>query len=187
MKIQTPVGPAVEHGRFIHEQLENFGKGLDYDAKAKAFVKKLEKYLEITEDEIVKTEEQVKFMIDGYNFVCVIDAITKKDIIIDYKITSAPSNYANKVGYQLPIYHIALGKGTPKFLLFKVAGKERKLAELQVQEVALTEKLIEDKADYVSHIIRMIEMCVESGQFPPSYQGCRTCFYKAHCPFYVGG
>lgn len=185
-KMPSAVSPAVEHGRFVHEQLDLFAQSKPYDMKAKKFVEKLEQYLEKTNDSIVEAEQRIEFMINGYNFVCVIDAITKNDIIIDYKITSNPSFYANKVGYQLPLYRAAVGKGDPRYLLFKVAGKDRKFAELKVQTVALTDELLKEKTDFATKVMEMIEMCAESGYFPPSYQGCNQCFYKQHCYYYTG-
>lgn len=186
-KIQTQVGFAVEHGRYIHEQLEAFGKGEPYKPDAEPYVSKLRDFLDKTNDKIIQTEQRVNFSIDGYEFIAIIDALTQNDMILDYKTTTSPSSFADKVGFQLPLYHMALGKGDPKYLLFKVRGKEREFESLRVQSVSLTPELVERKGDYIVQIIKMIELCTETGHFPPSYNGCRTCFHKEYCPYYTGG
>jgi len=179
-KMPSVVGPAVEQGKWVHQQLEDFP---NHDPEADVFVAKLVEYLDKTGDEIIQREQFIEFDIAGIPFRGVIDALTKLGYIFDYKITSVPSSYANKIGYQLPMYRLALGKGKPKYLLFKVAGKEREFKALLVQEAVLTDEVLERKVKYISRIVEMIELCKEDGVFPPSYQDCNRCFMKAHCPY----
>ncbi len=179
--IRTPSSPAMEHGSDIHKQLELMPEHGDH---AQEFVDAMDRYLEKEEDVLLHREHKFEFELDGKKFMGIIDAITEKGFIIDYKITTAPSNYAGKVGYQLPLYKIALEEGVPRFLLFKVSRGDRNYEKLLVHDVKLSDSLLSLKKKYILRIVEMIEMCNKDGIFPPSYSNCNTCFYRRHCEYY---
>lgn len=183
LKEESLPSPYTEHGSWVHKQLEDIP---NHDPEAQVFVDALGRYLDKTSDKIIENEKYIEFELDGVKFRGYVDAITEKGYIIDYKITSSPSYYGGKVGYQLPMYKLALTDGQPKYLLFRVVGKDRDFDKLLTQEVQLTEELLEKKRAYILRSVEMIEMCEKDGVFPPSYGNCRTCFYRHKCPYYSG-
>jgi CRISPR/Cas system-associated exonuclease Cas4 (RecB family) len=170
----------VEIGTEIHGLLERYP---ECPEEIQEFSEALEKFLK--DDEIIAAEKTLNYKIGKHSFVSKIDALTKKGYIIDYKITSAPSYYGRKVGYQLPMYRIANGEGQPVYLLFKVNPRNRReFITLIIQESHLSKDLLKRKKKYIARIVEMIEMCKEDGIFPPSYSDCNRCFYRHKCPYY---
>lgn len=187
--VQSIVNENVTAGAKVHEELEHYP---ECSEDVKEFSDALGKFLK--DDEIVASEESFYFKINGHDFIAKIDAVTKEKYIIDYKITSAPSYYAKKVGYQLPLYRLAVGEGSPVYLLFKVSRTKNKetgetdikFLQLFVQEVDISDDLLERKTKYISRIVDMIELCKTDEIFPPSYNDCNRCFYKHACSYFGG-
>ena len=120
--VPAKVSPQVEFGKFIHSQLERWAKNEPVHDSAIPFIKALENFLEEEGLIILSPEHEFKIYIDGQQFKGVIDALCNNGVALEYKITSAPDNFKNKISYQLALYSHYLRPRNLKlvYLLFEV-------------------------------------------------------------------
>lgn len=189
--VKGKVNEKVEIGSWIHEQLENYP---NCHEDAEDFKLALQDYLERTDDEIVEREVRLKHNINGQDILIIIDALTKNGVFIDYKVTTAPNFYIFSSSLQMRLYSYVLNElgmnYKPKYLLFeyKIGQKNNKpfpkLIKLHEDYIPITTLMKEKSRQDALTIVKMIEMCEDRENFPPSMNGCGTCFYKEQCDYY---
>ncbi len=186
--LPAKVSPAVDYGKWIHRQLEAYGRGETPHQDARPFVEALKAFLEKEKLKIKQVEVEFKVHVQGQTFKGVIDAICDGGVALEYKITRNPDNYRNKIGYQLALYSHFLRPHSiqPIYLLFEV-DKEGRFRELHVEYVPVSDLLIHQRIRELLTAVKMIRACREECCFPPSWNGCKWCFYKEVCDEYMGG
>lgn len=184
-KVKSKVGDAVTSGAAIHRALDKGSKA----ARSQPFIKARDEFLEQEGIEIVKSEE--KFILEGkMSLQGYIDAIgayirSGEEVNIEYKITSSPGFYESQLSYQARVYSFTGRKMI--YLLFEVDKKDRyEFKKLHVKKVAVSPLAKIESKQWLDTIHDQLKVCYKSGVFPPSFNGCYRCFYKANCKNYWG-
>jgi hypothetical protein len=178
---------AVELGSWIHQQIERWVKGEETHPDSYPFIDALKDWLKQEELRITESEKEFKVWVKGYQFKGVIDAITDKGVALEFKVSSNPDNYKNKISYQVALYNYFLQDKKIVYVIFEVDKKTKQFKKLHIEYPVLSELLVKKRINELITAVDMINACRENIQFPPSFSGCQWCFYKKHCDEYLGG
>ena len=185
-KIPWPGVDRMDHGKRVHEALEQ------YPVRSKEFGEfsdQLAVFLGRESLEIATHEKTVNISLFGKPFTGRIDAVCTNGTILDFKITTAPSYYKAKLGYQLPFYLYAMYgesfSNEAMYVLFKItsSGKFDSLDFFKLSSVC-TPSLFLGSLHALAGGAELIETAYRTGRFPPSYNNCYTCPYKNSCKYY---
>jgi CRISPR/Cas system-associated exonuclease Cas4 (RecB family) len=188
--LPAKVSPAIEFGSWVHKELEKWGRGDDnIHSDAVPFVTALADWLRGEGARIKAVEHEFKVVVKGQAFKGVIDAICDNSVALEYKITTNPDNFRSKISYQLALYSYYLKPKDikPVYLLFEIDRQTRAFKKLHIEYVPVSDLLIHQRLNELLTAVKMIKACREECCFPPSWNGCRWCFYKDYCEEYIGG
>ena len=182
------VPAAVDYGKWVHKELERWARGEEPHPEAWPFVKALQGFLSNENLKIVQAEHEFKVSLQGQTFKGVIDAICTGGVALEYKITTSPDRYRSKIPYQLALYSYYLRprKIQPVYLLFEV-DRDGRFRRLHTEFVPVSDLLIHQRLRELLTAVKMIKACREECCFPPSWNGCKWCFYREVCDEYLGG
>lgn len=187
--------PKVEFGKWVHVQLENYFKeeGMNRVAVHQdvlSFLNSVNGYLDERSDSIIETEKTFNFELYGQKFTMIVDAITKKGIAIDYKVTASPGFYQCFMSYQAKIYNLGFEKlGLPYryvFLLLEIDKKTQKFKNLILDPQVTSDFANVENKWHIAQILRLMKLCHDKGLYPPAYNNCEKCFAKDSCEYYEG-
>jgi RecB family exonuclease len=189
VQLPAKVSPAVDFGSWVHKELERFGRGEEIHPDALPFTMALKEFLEKEGLRIRQVEHEFKVHLEGQIFKGVIDAICNNGVALEYKITSNPDYFRSKISYQLALYSYYLRHQNiqPIYLLFEVDRQNNSFRKLHVEYMPVSDLLIHQRLRELLTAVKMIKACREECCFPPSWNGCKWCFYKAVCDEYLGG
>lgn len=197
--VKTEGSKYTEIGRKVHKALEEFFHEDHYpqiEPDMFPYIKAVDELLRENGDEIIETEKEINFEIDGNRVHGFVDAITKKGYILDFKVTSSPSRLKNGLPYQLPIYKLALeemgyGSLKPAYILLKrnaaleFVGDKKGKAEMYAPNI--TKGMMKEIKKNLSSILGEMDRSWKSGVFPyKTGEQCKNCFVSHYCKFYNG-
>lgn len=190
--IKSDPSPIMAFGSYIHLAIED-DEVFEGDI-AEKYVKAARLHLKNQGDKIISTEEVLNFKIGKHNMVAKVDAFTQNGFVLDYKITSAPSYYMDKLGYQLPIYKYAakqlgIGDYTPKYVFLK-RNKAMEFMTITEYCPTISDELMEDIINRASIVMDQMDAFWKSKEGPMNFNGCGSgplrCEYRRLCAGYTG-
>ena len=181
----------VQDGQWIHQQLEKWVND-EYEPHEESdeYINALKDWLDQTGITIQAAEETYHFLVaDKYKYQMKADAVTD-NFVIDFKVTAAPAYYSWVQSYQARLYSYGMRiLGTPKqfvYLLFERNKTTLGFKQLHVFHSNLTDIGFMETEIFIEQWEALRASCYENNNFPPSLNGCGSCFYKKTCEFYEG-
>lgn len=173
--------PYVEFGKLVHAHIET--DFLD-DPQTRPFVQAViglrHKLGVVTQER----EQKFSLDIDGTEWTGFIDEVVSGGEVWDFKVTSNPSSYRGKLGYQLPLYRLAKPGHTSAYVLLKRGrgqGPSYGYEDIEYYRPDFSSDIYSLSRKFLSYWAKAIDNAENTQTFPPIFSGCASCSMRGAC------